>query len=190
MSSPGPWGTVLHSVPKPGWGHYDLWKERWLSPYTPLHFQLRYSLGKENGMIVLEGERGGNRRYLLPILSNSNLHQPMFGKIMVPWLFSDSEQSASTILPITQSWELELPHMWPCSHMHVPIDWLRITSYTSHTKAILSAGHAFEFLVLGYSGPLSRLHFLSCLFCNQDISSKCLSIVPSVIIFRTTFFLF
>lgn len=123
MSSPGPWGTVLHSVPKAGWGHYDVWRERWLSPYTPLHFQLRYSLGKENGMIVLEGERGGNRGYLLPILSNSNLHQPMFGKIIVPWLFSDSEQSASTIFPITQSWELELPHMWPCSHMHVPIDW-------------------------------------------------------------------
>ena len=74
-------------------------------------------------MTVMEREREGqgNKKPLLPLLSNSNLHRPMFDNITASQLFPDSEQSTTTILPLTQSWELELPHRWPCSHMHVPI---------------------------------------------------------------------
>ena len=56
-------------------------------------------------------------------------------------------------------------------------------------KASLSAGHTFEFPRQGDAGPLSHHHFISLLCYNQDISSKCLSIVLSVIIFRVVFFL-
>ena len=108
---PWSWGTGLHSAPRAAEitmtcgkrGHSQLTLLSTSSSDTLWEMRTAWLCWKERGC--------RNRRDLLLILSNAKLHQPMFAKIVASWLFSDSEQWTTPILPITLSWRLEHPHM-------------------------------------------------------------------------------